>query len=99
MTDFHGKRKGDRLEAKMAGAEIIDGREVARQIRSKCRERVEKLKQQFNVTPGLAVIIVGHDPASAVYVRNKVAACADVGIHSLKFVFEADTEIETLIKT
>jgi methylenetetrahydrofolate dehydrogenase (NADP+)/methenyltetrahydrofolate cyclohydrolase len=79
-------------------AKIIDGREVAAKIRLKCRERVQRLQEQFKTTPGLAVIIVGNDPASAVYVRNKVRACADVGIQSTKLQYPQDVDPDIVAK-
>src|SRR6266849_7135221 len=63
-------------------AKIIDGTTIARAVRAEIGERAQKLLRQHGVQPGLAVIMIGDDPASAVYVRNKVRACADVGIHS-----------------
>ncbi len=62
-------------------AKIIDGNAVARQVRAQWKKRVEELREK-GVTPGLAVIMVGDNPASKVYVRNKVKACAEVGLHS-----------------
>ena len=64
-------------------AKVIDGNKVAASIRAECKERVDTLKEKTGVTPGLAVILVGEDPASAVYVRNKIRACDAVGIKSL----------------
>jgi methylenetetrahydrofolate dehydrogenase (NADP+)/methenyltetrahydrofolate cyclohydrolase len=61
---------------------VIDGRAVAQAIRVQCKERVRRLGRERGLVPGLAVILVGEDPASEVYVRNKVRACADVGIRS-----------------
>ena len=63
-------------------ARIIDGRAIAAKIREEQKQRVLRLQQQHGVRPGLAVILVGEDPASRVYVRNKVTACKDVGIRS-----------------
>jgi methylenetetrahydrofolate dehydrogenase (NADP+) / methenyltetrahydrofolate cyclohydrolase len=79
-------------------AKIIDGVAVAATIRAECRERVSRLKRESAVTPGLAVIIVGSDPASAIYVRNKVRACAEVGIHSVRMDFPADVDPETVAR-
>lgn len=62
-------------------AKIIDGNAVARHVRSLWKQRVDALKEQ-GITPGLAMIIVGDNPASRLYVRNKVKACAEVGLHS-----------------
>ena len=61
-------------------AKIIDGKAVAAKIRAECRERVAQLVAKGGTPPGLAVILVGSDPASQVYVRNKMRACAEVGI-------------------
>jgi methylenetetrahydrofolate dehydrogenase (NADP+)/methenyltetrahydrofolate cyclohydrolase len=70
-------------------AKIIDGVAVSKVLREQWKSRVEVLKAQ-GVTPGLAVILVGDDPASQVYVRNKVKACADVGLHSELHQYAAD---------
>jgi methylenetetrahydrofolate dehydrogenase (NADP+)/methenyltetrahydrofolate cyclohydrolase len=70
-------------------AKIIDGVAVARKIRAQIARQVESLRDR-GVIPGLAVIMVGHNPASAIYVRNKIRACADVGIQSFKFEFPDD---------
>ena len=66
-------------------AQNIDGVALSAQLRTDLAARVVALKSK-GVTPGLAVILVGDDPASAVYVRNKIKACADTGVHS---VFES----------
>ncbi len=63
-------------------ARIIDGKAIAATIREEQKRRIQRLQQQHGVRPGLAVILLGSDPASQVYVRNKVTACKDVGIHS-----------------
>jgi methylenetetrahydrofolate dehydrogenase (NADP+)/methenyltetrahydrofolate cyclohydrolase len=70
-------------------AKIIDGTAVSSKIRAEIRERVQALAKQ-GIVPGLAVIIVGTDPASAVYVRNKMRACAEVGIQSFRYDFPDD---------
>jgi methylenetetrahydrofolate dehydrogenase (NADP+) / methenyltetrahydrofolate cyclohydrolase len=63
-------------------ARIIDGKAIAAKIKEEQKQRVLRLLQQHGVRPGLAVILVGNDPASQVYVRNKVTACKLVGIRS-----------------
>jgi methylenetetrahydrofolate dehydrogenase (NADP+)/methenyltetrahydrofolate cyclohydrolase len=63
-------------------ARIIDGKAVAKKLRVEYAARVARLKSEHGVQPGLAVILVGDNPASQVYVRNKVTACHEVGIHS-----------------
>ena len=70
-------------------AQIIDGKALAAQVRSEVTQRVAALKAQ-GVTPGLAVILVGENPASQVYVRNKVKACTDCGMHSVLEKYGAD---------
>lgn len=62
-------------------AKIIDGKTVALEVRKQWKQRVTQLKER-GILPGLAVIIVGNNPASQVYVRNKIKACHEVGIHS-----------------
>ena len=79
-------------------ARIIDGVAVAAAIRIECRDRVRRLEAELGVTPGLAVIIVGNDPASAIYVRNKVRACAEVGIHSVRIDFPESVDPAVLAR-
>ncbi len=64
-------------------AQLIDGKAVAATLRAELRERVQRRTAAGQRPPGLAVILVGNDPASEVYVRNKVNACREVGVHSL----------------
>jgi methylenetetrahydrofolate dehydrogenase (NADP+)/methenyltetrahydrofolate cyclohydrolase len=78
-------------------AKIIDGVRVARETRSELRLRVDQLKAVGTV-PGLGVIVVGDDPASTVYVRNKIRACAEVGIQSFKFEFPRDAPPAVVLK-
>jgi methylenetetrahydrofolate dehydrogenase (NADP+)/methenyltetrahydrofolate cyclohydrolase len=63
-------------------ARVIDGKAIAKKIRAEQAEQVERLVARHGVRPGLAVILVGSNPASRVYVRNKIAACREVGIRS-----------------
>ena len=79
-------------------AQKIDGIALSAQLRSDLSARVTALKAK-GVAPGLAVILVGDDPASAVYVRNKVKACADTGVHSVFEKYEASlSEAELLTR-
>jgi methylenetetrahydrofolate dehydrogenase (NADP+)/methenyltetrahydrofolate cyclohydrolase len=80
----------------MSLAKIIDGKGVAAEIRAECKAQVAALKEQ-RIQPGLAVILVGSDPASAVYVRNKIRACADVGIRSVKYDFPDTVDTDTVL--
>ena len=77
-------------------AKIINGVAVSAAMRAEIRQRVDVLKQR-GVTPGLAVIMVGANPASAVYVRNKIRACAEVGIQSFRYDFPADTSPQQVL--
>jgi methylenetetrahydrofolate dehydrogenase (NADP+) / methenyltetrahydrofolate cyclohydrolase len=79
-------------------AKIIDGVAVARTIRQECRRRVDILKSRFGLTPGLAVILVGENPASLLYVRNKIRACEEVGIRSYKFTFPEQVAPDLVIE-
>ena len=69
-------------------AHIIDGTAVSKQLRSSITQRVQAIKPS-GITPGLAVVLVGDDLASQVYVRNKVQACADTGVYSVLEKYEA----------
>ena len=81
----------------MTEATIINGREVANKLRSEIKERVEGLKSQ-GITPGLAVVLVGDDPASEVYVRMKGRACERMGIHEKTFNLPKETSQEELLE-
>jgi methylenetetrahydrofolate dehydrogenase (NADP+) / methenyltetrahydrofolate cyclohydrolase len=78
-------------------AKIINGVAVAAMVRAECRERVKRIVAASGTSPGLAVILVGSDPASQVYVRNKMRACGDVGIRSFRYDFPLDVEPQVVI--
>jgi methylenetetrahydrofolate dehydrogenase (NADP+)/methenyltetrahydrofolate cyclohydrolase len=78
-------------------AKVIDGKQVAASIRQECRERVDALRRKTGITPGLAVILVGDNPASAIYVANKVRACAEVGIQSFRKELPASIDTDSLV--
>lgn len=77
-------------------ARIIDGKAIAAQVREECRQKAEKLAAEGK-TPALAVIQVGDDPASSVYVRNKKKACEQVGIRSLSYELPQETTQSRLL--
>jgi methylenetetrahydrofolate dehydrogenase (NADP+)/methenyltetrahydrofolate cyclohydrolase len=80
---------------------LLDGKATAAAIRKELGEKVGKLKAATGKVPGLAVILVGEDPASSVYVRNKERACAEAGILSKAYKLDASTsqqELEELIR-
>ncbi len=75
---------------------IIDGKALSAKIREELRVKVAELKSK-GITPGLAVILVGEDPASAIYVRNKEKGCIELGMHSVVHKLDADTKQDSLI--
>jgi len=82
-------------------AKIIDGKAISAQIRSEIAQKREEFTKESGVVPGLAVIIVGEDPASQVYVRNKRRACEEVGFYSEAYELPESTtqeELEALVE-
>ncbi len=77
--------------------QIIDGKAISAAIRRELAEKTETFKKNNGFAPGLAVIIVGEDPASQVYVRNKHKACEDIGFNSFGYELPATTTEEELI--
>ena len=75
----------------------IDGKAIAAAVRADVKSEVQALKEQ-GIFPGMAVVIVGDDPASRIYVNNKKKACAEVGIYSEEFALPASTTQEELIR-
>jgi methylenetetrahydrofolate dehydrogenase (NADP+)/methenyltetrahydrofolate cyclohydrolase len=78
-------------------ATIIDGKAFAAKVRGQVAEHVARLKSEHGITPGLAVVIVGDDPASHVYVRSKGKATVEVGMKSVEHKLSADTSEEALL--
>jgi methylenetetrahydrofolate dehydrogenase (NADP+)/methenyltetrahydrofolate cyclohydrolase len=78
-------------------AKIIDGKEFAANVRAKVAEHVTRLKNDHGITPGLAVVLVGEDPASEVYVRNKGKSTVEVGMNSVEHKLDADTSEADLL--
>ena len=76
---------------------LIDGKEISARVREEVRQEVLAFAEEYGRVPGLAVVIVGEDPASQVYVRNKEKACIAAGMHSLRIDLPADTEEEALL--
>jgi methylenetetrahydrofolate dehydrogenase (NADP+)/methenyltetrahydrofolate cyclohydrolase len=79
-------------------AAIIDGRKVAEEVLAECSREIEDLKSN-GITPGLAVVLVGEDPASQVYVNSKVRKCAELGIHSEKVVLSKGASQDEVLAT
>ncbi len=78
-------------------AKIIDGKEFAANVRTQVAKHVERLKNDNGITPGLAVVLVGEDPASQVYVRNKHKSTIEVGMNSFEHRLDVDTSEEDLL--
>ena len=77
---------------------LIDGKKLAQERRNEIKKQVEQLKEEKGFTPGLAVILVGEDPASQVYVRNKEKACLEVGFYSEVHRLPESTTQEELLQ-
>ncbi|MDX1663149.1 MAG: bifunctional methylenetetrahydrofolate dehydrogenase/methenyltetrahydrofolate cyclohydrolase FolD [Candidatus Promineifilaceae bacterium] len=81
-------------------ATIIDGRQVAAEVREKIKEAVAAMEEQYGYTPGLATVLVGEDPASATYVRMKQRTCEELGIRSIGETLPAtatQAEVEAVV--
>lgn len=81
---------------------IIDGKKLAHEMRMDIKKKIEEYKSESGKEIGLAVVLVGEDPASQVYVRNKIRACEEVGIKSFAYYLDKDTaqsRVEELIRS
>ena len=78
-------------------AKLLDGKAFAKTICDKVAEHVTRIKNEVGVTPGLAVVLVGEDPASQVYVRSKGKQTVEAGMNSFEHKLEADTSEEELL--
>lgn len=78
-------------------AEVINGKEIVQSVRSQLKDEIAELAKK-GVQPGLAVILVGEDPASAIYVRNKIKSCEDTGIRSVAHRLSADTSQQEVLE-
>ena len=77
---------------------LIDGKKVSAEIRNRLANEIQELKKKTGKTPGLATVLVGDDPASAVYVRNKNKICGELGFQSFEQKLSADTSEEKLLQ-
>ncbi|HIJ50332.1 MAG TPA: bifunctional methylenetetrahydrofolate dehydrogenase/methenyltetrahydrofolate cyclohydrolase FolD [Nitrospinae bacterium] len=77
---------------------LIDGKKISGEIRNRLAEEIQKIKKKTGKTPGLATVLVGDDPASAVYVRNKNKICGELGFQSFEQKLSADTSEEKLLQ-
>lgn len=76
---------------------LLDGKQIAAQIRAELKTEIDRLLAQGKRAPKLAVVIVGHNPASETYVNNKIKACAEVGIQAERVALEADITEQQLL--
>ena len=76
---------------------LIDGKLISTQIKEEIKAETEKLKSERGITPGLAFVLVGEDPASVVYVRSKGKACVELGFHSITNKLPVETTEEELL--
>jgi methylenetetrahydrofolate dehydrogenase (NADP+)/methenyltetrahydrofolate cyclohydrolase len=81
----------------MSEAKIIDGKAFAARLRGRIASEVARLKSEYDITPGLAVVLVGEDPASQVYVRSKAKQTVEVGMKSFEHRLDASTSQEDLL--
>ena len=79
-------------------AEMMDGKLVTAEVRKNTAIEIAEFKEKYGITPGLAVILVGNDPASAVYVRNKHKGCLEVGINSYEIKMPEETTEQELLQ-
>jgi methylenetetrahydrofolate dehydrogenase (NADP+) / methenyltetrahydrofolate cyclohydrolase len=77
---------------------LIDGKKVSAEVRNRLADEIQELKKKTGKTPGLATVLVGDDPASAVYVRNKNKICGELGFQSFEQKLSADTSEEKLLQ-
>ena len=82
----------------MAEARLIDGKTIAAGVRQRVAEAAAALRRDRGITPGLAAILVGHDPASEIYVRSKRRACAAAGIASFEFRLPAEAGLAAIVE-
>ena len=79
-------------------AKILSGKELAQKMREEMKKELVELKDKYNLVPGLAVILIGDNPASISYVRGKEKACAEAGIYSREYKFDADYQEGELLR-
>lgn len=79
-------------------AQIIDGKKIAAEVNEESRKEISALARDFNLQPGLAVVLIGEDPASQVYVNMKDRKCRELGIYSAKYVLDKDATMEEVLE-
>ena len=74
-------------------AKILDGKAVSQRVKNALKDETEKFVEKYGIKPGLAVVIVGDDPASRVYVNSKKKACAEIGYYSEEHALPESTTV------
>src|SRR3954463_3138797 len=97
MPRLRSSRSPDRISFPKMPAKILDGTKIANDIKAEVGAEVCALTEA-GARPGLAVVFVGHDPGSEIYVRHKVKACEELGIYSEKFTPDDNVSTEELLK-
>jgi 5,10-methylene-tetrahydrofolate dehydrogenase/methenyl tetrahydrofolate cyclohydrolase len=87
------------VDSAKAGAEVIDGKAIAKDVRAGIAEEVAQMKQKVGKVPGLAVVLVGNRTDSATYVRSKKKACEEVGIASFEVKLPEDATEEEVLES
>jgi methylenetetrahydrofolate dehydrogenase (NADP+)/methenyltetrahydrofolate cyclohydrolase len=85
------------MEQAVLSKKIIDGKQVAKEVREELKEEVLAATTKYGRKPGLAVVLIGDNPASHTYVKNKVTACKNVGIESFLLQYDKDTDEKTVV--
>ena len=75
----------------------LDGREISAEMRAEMKADIERLQEEYDLVPGLAVVLVGNNPASLSYVRSKGRACEELGLHSVQVDLPADSSTEDVL--
>ena len=75
----------------------LDGREISAEMRAEMKADIERLQEEYGLVPGLAVVLVGNNPASLSYVRSKGKACEELGLHSVQVDLPADSSTEDVL--
>ena len=91
-------KSANRILAKIIMTKIINGKEIASKLRQKLKEQIFDLKNQFNKVPGLAVIQIGNNPASSVYVKAKTKNAKEIGIEVIDHHLEESIKQDELKK-
>lgn len=77
---------------------LMEGRNIAREIKKEIKKEIDRIKAKYNIFPEVALILVGEDPASKVYINSQIKSCKDLGIEAKAYLFENDVTEKTLLE-